>query len=89
MVGIIINVVSAVVLVGAILYIFSLKSQYNALEEDYFDLADKDTDLCRENESLKREINSLQKENAKLSEAPKVEKITKPRKTTTRKTTKK
>lgn len=86
MIGIIINIVLAVLLVGAVLKIHSLKQQYNSLEDEHFDLVSRHDKVCKEFDLAKRENKVLQEENARLNQAPKVEKVSKPR---AKKTTKK
>lgn len=86
---IIITIIIAVLCVGLGLAFLSLKNKYDALEEDYFDIADRHEQVCKELDIIRRENKVLAEENAKLNKFPKNEKISKPRKTTTRKTTKK
>lgn len=80
MVGIIINIVLAVLLLGAVLYIINEKNNFKYLEQDYLD-------SIQEREKLEKEIKLLTRENNYLKEEntlPKTEKIRKPRKTKTK-----
>lgn len=85
MVWIVINVVLAVLLVGAILKLYSLKKEYNSLEEEHFDIVSRHDKVCKDLDLARRENKILQEENARLNQAPKVEKVSKPRKTTAKK----
>lgn len=87
MTGLIINIVLAVLLIGAVLYIFSKAAEHKSLEDDFYELAKTHEQVYAELEKIRRENNKLLKENSELDKVPKKERV---RKTPTkRKTTKK
>lgn len=89
MIGLIINVVLGILLIGLILFTIKKVREYNWLEEDYQDLCHKVEETCKQLDITIRENEILQKENDRLNQVPKTERISKPRKTTAKKTDKK
>lgn len=85
MIILIFYIILAILVIGGILYIFSKNTNFKSLEQDYFDLVERHDKVCKELDLARRENKILQEENARLNQAPKVEKVSKPRKTTTKK----